>query len=195
MNRSRRRLLLVAAAALFLAAGSQLLLPRWQAVRHEQQRLADPLRDFADRQSPQAALQHLQAKIRANPQASESWAELGEYYLWRSRYPEALRAYERALALRGENAELRAALATVLYYQAGQRMTSRAQGEIDKALADDPQEVTALMLLAADAFMQADYARAVATWQQVLDLKSGRINRAAVIESINMAKMLGQTPG
>lgn len=195
MNRTRRTLLLVAAGALFLAAASQLLIPRWQAVRHEQQRLADPLRDFADRQTPQAALQSLQARIRANPQESEAWARLGEFYLWRSRYSDALRAYGQALALRGENAELRAALATVLYYQAGQRMTPQARAEIDKALADDPREVTALMLLAADAFLRADYAGAADIWQQVLDLNSDRIDRPAVIESVNMARILARRPG
>lgn len=61
---------------------------------------------------------------------------------------------------------------------------------IDKALALDASEVTALMLLAADAFMQADYVQAIAFWQKLLDLNSPRVNRVQLIDAINMAKLL-----
>ncbi len=69
-------------------------------------------------------------------------------------------------------------------------MTPPTREMIDKALALDPTEVTALMLLASDAFMQADYAQAISVWQKVMDLNSPRVNRAQLIDSINMAKLL-----
>lgn len=145
---------------------------------------------FASQQTPEAQLQALQDKIRANPQNSEQWALLGEYYLWQNDYSNSLLAYRQALQLRGENAELYAALATVLYYQASQHMTVQARAMIDKALALDSNEITALMLLASDAFMQANYAQAIELWQKVMDLNSPRINRTQLVESINMAKLL-----
>lgn len=43
---------------------------------------------------------------------------------------------------------------------------------IDKALALDENEITALMLLASDAFMQANYAQSIELWQKVMDLNS-----------------------
>jgi formate-dependent nitrite reductase complex subunit NrfG len=46
------------------------------------------------------------------------------------------------------------------------------------------------MLLASDAFMQADYAQAISVWQKVMDLNSPRVNRAQLVDSINMAKLL-----
>ncbi|CBG90178.1 heme lyase NrfEFG subunit NrfG [Citrobacter rodentium] len=183
----------LAAAALLMAIacfGGYLLTPKWQAARDEQRRLADPLREFSEPQTPQAQLLALQKQIRANPQDSEKWALLGEYYLWRNDYADALLAYRQALRIRGENAELYSALATVLYYQAGQHMTPPAREMIDKALALDASEVTALMLLASDAFMQADYRQAMLLWQKVLDLNSPRVNRRQLIDSINMAKLL-----
>ncbi|MEA1399235.1 heme lyase NrfEFG subunit NrfG, partial [Salmonella enterica] len=61
---------------------------------------------------------------------------------------------------------------------------------INKALALDATEVTAQMLLAADAFMQADYAQAVSLWQTLLDANSPRVNRAQLVEAINLAKLL-----
>jgi formate-dependent nitrite reductase complex subunit NrfG len=69
-------------------------------------------------------------------------------------------------------------------------MTPQTREMIEKSLALDPTEVTALMLLAADAFMQADYAQAILQWQKVLDLNSPRVDRAQLIDSINMAKLL-----
>lgn len=70
----------------FLCVGSYLLSPKWQAVRAEYQRQRDPLHQFASQQTPEAQLQALQDKIRANPQNSEQWALLGEYYLWQNDY-------------------------------------------------------------------------------------------------------------
>lgn len=69
-------------------------------------------------------------------------------------------------------------------------MTPQTREMIERSLALDPTEVTALMLLAADAFMQADYAQAILQWQKVLDLNSPRVDRAQLIDSINMAKLL-----
>ncbi|HCL6629014.1 TPA: heme lyase NrfEFG subunit NrfG [Citrobacter amalonaticus] len=183
-------LALAVALMVIVCFSGYLLSPKWQAVRDEQRRLADPLHEFAETSTPEAQLLALQKQIRANPQDSEKWALLGEYYLWRNDYDNALLAYRQALRSRGENAEIYSALATVLYYQAGQHMTPATREMIDKALALDASEVTALMLLASDAFMQADYKQAILQWQKVLDLNSPRVNRVQLIESINMAKLL-----
>lgn len=183
-------LALAVALMVIVCFSGYLLSPKWQAVRDEQRRLADPMHEFAETSTPEAQLLALQKQIRANPQDSEKWALLGEYYLWRNDYDNALLAYRQALRSRGENAEIYSALATVLYYQAGQHMTPATREMIDKALALDASEVTALMLLASDAFMQADYKQAILQWQKVLDLNTPRVNRVQLIESINMAKLL-----
>ncbi|EMF0720134.1 heme lyase NrfEFG subunit NrfG [Citrobacter freundii] len=185
-----KRLAVAVVVMVIACVGGYLMTPKWQAVRQEQARLADPLHAFSDENIQEKQLVSLQSNIRANPQDSVLWAQLGEYYLWQNAYHNALLAYEQALRLRGENAEIYSALATVLYYQAGQHMTPQSREMIDKALALDATEVTALMLLASDAFMQADYAQAIFQWQKVLDLNSPRVNRAQLIDSINMAKLL-----
>lgn len=135
-------------------------------------------------------LQRLQQKVSQSPQDSVAWAELGEYYLYSDNFDDAQTAYQQALTLRGDNPELYSALATVLYYQAGQRITPQAKRYIEKALALDEHEVSALMLLAADAFAHAEYARAITLWQQLLDSQSPRVNRPQLVEAINMAKLL-----
>lgn len=161
-----KRTAAIAVLMVIACTGGYLLSPKWQAVQQEQARLADPLYAFSDENIQEKQLLSLQSKIRANPQDSTQWAQLGEYYLWQNAYHNALLAYEQALRLRGENAEIYSALATVLYYQSGQHMTPQTREMIEKSLALDPTEVTALMLLAADAFMQADYAQAILQWQK-----------------------------
>ncbi|MFC0227232.1 TPR domain-containing protein [Serratia aquatilis] len=174
-------LVLVIAVGLYLVSGRPVSLLAQQQL----QSLTPP-------QQADSGLMRLQQKISQTPQDSVLWAELGEYYLYTDNFDAALKAYQQALTLRGSNAELYAALATVLYYQAGQHLTPEAAGYIEKALQMDKEEVSALMLLAADAFMQADYARAIGLWQSLLDSNSPRVNRQQLIEAINMAKMLAR---
>lgn len=195
VQRTMPMLPMIIAVALIVVSGftGYSLSHRGEALRVERQRLADPLRDFSDAQQQEKQLAALQSAIRATPDNSVLWAELGEYYLYRNAYDNAQRAYQRAMALKGENAELYSALATVLYYQSGQIMTPATREMIDRALALDSNEVTALMLLASDAFLRADYAAAVTLWQRLLDSYSPRINRVQLIEAINTAKLLQQS--
>lgn len=176
-------LVLTIAAGLYLASGRPANLLAQQQVQNL------TLAQQADNR-----LMRLRKKLRQTPQDSVLWAELGEYYLYTDNFDAALQAYQQALALRGSNAELYAALATVLYYQAGQHLTPQAAGYIQQALQMDKDEVSALMLLAADAFMQADYPRAIGLWQRLLDSNSPRVNRQQLIEAINMANMLVRQP-
>lgn len=149
-----------------------------------------PVQPLSPQEQNERQLQRLQQKVSQSPQVSVAWAELGEYYLYNDNFADAQVAYQQALTLRGDNAELYSALATVHYYQAGQRITPQAKSYIEKALALDKNEVSALMLLAADAFSHAEYAKAIALWQQLLDSQSPRVNRPQLIEAINMAKLL-----
>ncbi|PLY39055.1 heme lyase NrfEFG subunit NrfG [Pectobacterium aquaticum] len=183
----------VVAAVIVILLGSvtfYMLSPRAELVQTERQRLADPLHDFSDAQQQEKQLTALQDNIRKTPGNSVLWAELGEYYLYRNAYDNALRAYRQAIGLKGDSAELYSALATVLYYQSGQAVTPPMQEMVDKALALDANEVTALMLLASDAFLKADYARAITIWQRLLDTYSPRVNRVQLIEAINTATLL-----
>ncbi|MCA6953447.1 heme lyase NrfEFG subunit NrfG [Pectobacterium polaris] len=181
----------VAVIAILLSSATfYMLSPRAALVQAERQRLADPLHDFSDAQQQEKQLATLQDNIRKTPGNSALWAELGEYYLYRNAYDNALRAYRQAIASKGDSAELYSALATVLYYQSGQAVTPPMQEMVDKALALDANEVTALMLLASDAFLKADYARAIMIWQRLLDTYSPRVNRVQLIEAINTATLL-----
>ncbi|MOA16749.1 Formate-dependent nitrite reductase complex subunit NrfG [compost metagenome] len=79
----------------------------------------------------------------------------------------------------------------MLYYQAGQRLTPQSQRLLDDALTQDKGEVSALMLLASDHFLHGRYRQAITLWQQLLDSERPRINRAALIEAIQTARIMG----
>lgn len=159
-----------------LAIGAYAASGRWQVVYNEQEVAAQPVA----------------VKPQPEPRSGDEWAKRGDEALWADRYEEAINAYQQALRLRGGDARLYAAYGTALYWQAGQVLTPQAREWIEQALKTDPAEVTALMLLASEAFMHADYTQAVGLWQKVLESSSARVNRARIIEAIHMAQQLGQ---
>ncbi|MFV8984022.1 heme lyase NrfEFG subunit NrfG [Serratia fonticola] len=173
-----------------LTAGWYVASGRPATVLAEQHMRSLPVQPLTPQQQAESELLQLQQQIEQSPQDSVLWAQLAEYYLFNDNFADAQAAYQRALAARGANAELYSALATVLYYQAGQRITPQVESNIAKALALDKDEVSALMLLAADAFLHTEYAKAISLWQRLLDSQSPRVNRPQLIEAINMAKLL-----
>ena len=190
-NRHGRALLLlgimacVAVAAVYLGSG------RYQAWQDYASR-PDPLAGLSPQDLQDKELGSLHQKLQRNPADLDSWAALGQLYLYRGEYDNALLAYQRlALLEGGASAATQAAQATVLYYQAGQQLTAEATRLLESALKQDAGEVSALMLLASDHFLHGRYSQAIALWQQLLDGERPRINRAALIEAIQTARMMG----
>ncbi|MGH1390913.1 MAG: heme lyase NrfEFG subunit NrfF [Aeromonas jandaei] len=190
-NRHGRALLLlgimafVAVAAVYLSSG------RYQAWQTYQSR-PDPLAGLSPRDLQDKELGALHQRLQTNPADLDAWAALGQLYLYRNEYDNALLAYQRlALLEGGASAATQAAQATVLYYQAGQQLTPEATRLLESALKQDAGEVSALMLLASDHFLHGRYSQAIALWQQLLDGERPRINRAALIEAIQTARMMG----
>lgn len=175
----------VAVAAVYFSSG------RYQAWQDYASR-PDPLAGLSARDLQDKELGSLHQKLQRNPADLDSWAALGQLYLYRSEYDNALLAYQRlALLEGGASAATQAAQATVLYYQAGQQLTPEATRLLESALKQDAGEVSALMLLASDHFLHGRYSQAIALWQQLLDGERPRINRAALIEAIQTASIMG----
>ncbi|MFM5378004.1 heme lyase NrfEFG subunit NrfF [Aeromonas dhakensis] len=186
-----RSWILLGALLLALMAGIYAGTGRYQAWQAYQSR-PDPLAGLSPRDLQDKELGVLHQRLQTNPADLDAWAALGQLYLYRDEYDNALLAYQRlALLEGGASAATQAAQATVLYYQAGQQLTPEAQRLLGSALKQDKGEVSALMLLASDHFLHGRYSRAIALWQQLLDEERPRINRAALIEAIQTARMMG----
>ncbi|MFM5080306.1 heme lyase NrfEFG subunit NrfF [Aeromonas veronii] len=178
-------LAITAVAAVYLSSG------RYQAWQDYASR-PDPLAGLSPRDLQDKELGSLHQKLQRSPADLDSWAALGQLYLYRSEYDNALLAYQRMALLEGKaSAATQAAQATVLYYQAGQQLTPGATRLLESALKQDAGEVSALMLLASDHFLHGRYSQAIALWQQLLDGERPRINRAALIEAIQTASIMG----
>ncbi|HHQ4887233.1 TPA: heme lyase NrfEFG subunit NrfF [Aeromonas veronii] len=190
-NRHGRALLLLGLLAITTVAAVYLSTGHYQAWQAYQSR-PDPLAGLSPRDLQDKELGALHQRLQTNPADLDSWAALGQLYLYRGEYDNALLAYQRiALLEGGASAATQAAQATVLYYQAGQQLTPEATRLLESALKQDAGEVSALMLLASDHFLHGRYSRAIALWQQLLDGERPRINRAALIEAIQTASIMG----
>ncbi|MFM5807377.1 heme lyase NrfEFG subunit NrfF [Aeromonas veronii] len=190
-NRHGRALLLLGLLAIAAVAAVYLSTGRYQAWQDYASR-PDPLAGLSPRDLQDKELGSLHQKLQRSPADLDSWAALGQLYLYRGEYDNALLAYQRlALLEGGASAATQAAQATVLYYQAGQQLTSEATRLLESALKQDAGEVSALMLLASDHFLHGRYSQAIALWQQLLDGERPRINRAALIEAIQTASIMG----
>lgn len=190
-NRHGRALLLLGLLAIAAVAAGYLSTGRYQAWQAYQSR-PDPLAGLSPRDLQDKELGALHQRLQTNPADLDAWAALGQLYLYRNEYDNALLAYQRlALLEGGASAATQAAQATVLYYQAGQQLTPEATRLLESALKQDKGEVSALMLLASDHFLHGRYSQAIALWQQLLDEERPRINRTALIEAIQTARMMG----
>ncbi|HHQ4804922.1 TPA: heme lyase NrfEFG subunit NrfF [Aeromonas veronii] len=190
-NRHGRALLLLGLLAIAAVAAVYLSTGRYQAWQDYASR-PDPLAGLSPRDLQDKELGSLHQKLQRSPADLDSWAALGQLYLYRGEYDNALLAYQRlALLEGGASAATQAAQATVLYYQAGQQLTPEATRLLESALKQDAGEVSALMLLASDHFLHGRYSQAIVLWQQLLDGERPRINRAALIEAIQTASIMG----
>ncbi|PVX42746.1 cytochrome c-type biogenesis protein CcmH/formate-dependent nitrite reductase complex subunit NrfG [Pasteurella langaaensis DSM 22999] len=132
----------------------------------------------------------MQNTLRRDPNNAEAWLELGQAYAFNNEFDHALVAYSNAEKISGSKPAILGLAATALYYQAGQRITPKAQQLIDAALAEDAYETSSLSLLASDAFLKRDYANALKYWQKLLDSERQEVNRRQTIESMEMARSL-----
>ncbi|MFM4874913.1 heme lyase NrfEFG subunit NrfF [Aeromonas veronii] len=190
-NQHGRALLLLGIMAIAAVAAVYFSSGRYQAWQDYASR-PDPLAGLSPRDLQDKELGSLHQKLQRSPADLDSWEALGQLYLYRGEYDNALLAYKRiALLEGGASAATQAAQATVLYYQAGQQLTPEATRLLESALKQDAGEVSALMLLASDHFLHGRYSQAIALWQQLLDGERPRINRAALIEAIQTASIMG----
>ena len=116
----------------------------------------------------EAMTEKLRARLKDQPDDAEGWAMLGRSYTVLGRHPEALPAYERAIALRADDAQLLADYADSLAVKNKRVLAGEPMKWVEKALKIDPRNVKALALAGTNAFDRKDYAGAVKYWEQVM---------------------------
>ncbi|OOF68774.1 heme lyase NrfEFG subunit NrfF [Rodentibacter caecimuris] len=164
---------------------NQVLEGKQENVRQTNQLVETPLA-----RQKEALIEQIQQKLRQDPNNADFWLQLGEAYMQNDQFDNALIAYSNAEKIRGPQPQILGLAATALYYQAGQKITPKVQQLLSEALEQEPDEVSALSLLAAEAFNQKDYQTAQNYWQLILDSGRAGVDRRAVIQRMKMVEFL-----
>ena len=155
-----------------------------QIAQHNQQ-LETP-----EENKTEAIIGKIQDKLRQDPNSAENWIKLGDAYMQNNDFDSALVCYGNAEKIDGPKPTTQGLMAMALYLQANQQITPQVQQFLNEALAQDPKEVSALSLLAAEAFKTRDYSTALDYWQQILDSGNSAVDRRATIQKMKMVDFM-----
>lgn len=108
--------------------------------------------------------QRLENQPPGKPADPEAWEMLARSYAAMQRFPEAAKAYARAVQLAPNNAQLLADNADVLAMLQGQSAAGEPTRLIERALKLDPKNLKALALAGSAAFERNDFAAASQYW-------------------------------
>ncbi len=134
-------------------------------------------------------------RLKEKPDDATGWALLARAYSSMGKLAEAVTAFQKAVALNGDDANLLADFADTLAALNNGQISPEAMQLVERALALEPENTKALALAGSAAFDQRDYATAVRHWEKVersLPADSGLLT--PVRSSIARARELGGLP-
>jgi cytochrome c-type biogenesis protein CcmH len=142
-----------------------------------------------------AMVERLAQRMKDQPQDAEGWAMLARSYTVLVRHADALPAYEKAVALRGDDAQLLADYADSLAVKNGRSLAGEPMKWVNKALQLEPRNLKALALAGTEAFVRKDYPAAVKHWEQVAQFAPPDSNYAQQIKGgLEEARQLAGMP-
>jgi cytochrome c-type biogenesis protein CcmH len=114
-----------------------------------------------------AAVAQLAEKLKTQPDNAEGWAMLARSYSRLGRFPEAVPAFEKAVALNPKDARLLADFADTVAMQNDRSLEGRPTELLNLALKLEPENPKVLALAGTAAFNRKDYKGAVALWEKL----------------------------
>ncbi len=142
-----------------------------------------------------AMVERLAQRMKEQPQDAEGWAMLARSYTVLERHTDALTAYEKAIALRADDAQLLADYADSLAVKNGRSLSGEPMKWVEKALKLEPKNLKALALAGTEAFVRKDYAAAVKYWDQVAQFAPPDSSYAQQVQAgLAEARQLGNLP-
>ena len=139
-----------------------------------------------------ARLEAVPASEAADPKA---WEMLARSYAAMQKFPQADKAYKRAVELNPGNAQIMADHADVLAMLQGQSMVGEPTRLFERALVLDPNNLKALALAGSAAFEKKDFAKAAALWSKAQGLAPpGSDFAKGLASSVEEAKIAAGAP-
>ncbi|PAR56365.1 cytochrome C heme lyase [Vibrio metoecus] len=143
----------------------------------------------AETKSLTQTMSDVQEALRKDPNQADLWFSLGQGYLLESDFLAATQCFDYAIRLTEfPTANQYAAKATALYYQHKQNMSDEVTQLLNTALDIEPFNETALTLIAQDHMISFRYQQAVETWLHLLDSPDLALDRAKIIQQLELAK-------
>ncbi|MEZ9237922.1 c-type cytochrome biogenesis protein CcmI [Shewanella sp. 10N.286.52.A9] len=161
----------------------------YKEIANPPQAEASPHQGMTNEQIMAQRVQMMEQQVQADPENSQAWFSLGHAYISANQFDHAIASFDKVMELVGTAAELLGPKATAMYYKNGQQMNPQIQALVDESLALDPQDPSTLLLVGMDSFFTADYQAAITAWQAILDSGRSDIDRTAVMNAIESAKM------
>lgn len=159
------------------------------AIHQQLNKQSDTLDNAAAQIEP--VLKSLREKLDEDPNDVAGWALLGRAYGKLRRYDQAIFAFEKAVKLTPDDAQLLTDYAVVLAMANGNKVEGKPETLIFRALQINSNHPTALMLGASIAFKRQDYKTAIELWERLQpDLPVGSEIALSVEKSLAKAKVL-----
>ncbi len=137
----------------------------------------------------------LAEKMKSNPDDAQGWVMLARAYQITGRMPESIAAFEKASALRPDDANLLAGHADALAMVQGS-LSGKPFELIVKALKLDPKNQTALALAATAAMENGQFAESIALWRRLAAVvEPGSADRTAVDQAIEQVRQVALAKG
>lgn len=142
-----------------------------------------------------ALAQRLSARLESTPDDGAGWALLARSYVEIKRYPQAVKAFERAHKLLGDDAQMLADYADAHTMENARQFDKKSVDLVARALKSDPANPKAIELDASIAYDKGDYKKAVAQWQKLLKtVEPGSDHARAIAANIAEASTRAGTP-
>ncbi len=181
----------IAAVLLYLALGNPLaLLPNPASTQ------AGAGTEPPAAQSIEALIEAAKAKLANEPGNVEGWVVLARTYRVLGRNDEAIAAFERAVALAPNDADLLADYADALGVIQGRSLEGRPAEVVARALRADPNHWKANALAGTLAFQRNEFAKAVEHWERVkLTVPPDSPLARSIDSSLAEARLAAKGPG
>jgi cytochrome c-type biogenesis protein CcmH len=142
-----------------------------------------------------AAVERLAEKLKEQPDNVEGWAMLARSYLQLGRVADAVPAFAKAVALKGDDPRLLADYADALAVTNNRSIEGEPLKLIERALKLDPNNLKSLALAGTAAFNRKDYAGAVRHWEKMAQVAPPDSPFLVQLnESLAEARQLGGMP-
>ena len=117
-----------------------------------------------------AMVERLSARLEKNPDDLEGWTMLARSRLALGQYQESLKAYEKLAQLAPGDPNVLADYADAMAMARGRKLQGEPYALVQQALKSDPRHVKSLALAGSAEFEMGEYAKAVASWERLLDI-------------------------